>query len=118
MGQFLMLIGGGLIISALVGSIAIYMNDRDRRNGKGRSIVLYATGALLAGILASCFFIYAAAPAFLFMFAGEESRWIAAIIGTPAFFALGVATFIYFWVRRGNTLTLRSSGTAQNRAAP
>jgi hypothetical protein len=42
MGQFLVLIGGGLIIGVLVGSIAVYLNDRDRRNCKGRSITLYA----------------------------------------------------------------------------
>jgi uncharacterized membrane protein len=118
MGQFLMFIGGGLIINALVSSIAMYLNDRERRNGKGRSVVLFATGILFSGVLAICFFIYAAAPALCSMFPGEECGWVAAIIGVPGFFALGAATFVYFWVRRGNTLTLRSSGTAQKRAAP
>lgn len=119
MGQLLMLVGGGLIMSALVGSIAIYINDRDRRKGEGRSVVMYATGALITGVAAIFIFIYAIAPVFCFMFPGESCGWTSAIIGVPAFFALGAATFIFFWLRRGkhpNPSFKRDA--AQKRSAP
>jgi hypothetical protein len=108
MGLLLLAIGGGLFIASLAGSIAIYVNDRERRNGKGRSFVLFAVGALISGISGIFLFMYAIAPALhlvapilLFMFSPEERSWVGAIVGVPASFAFGVAAFDYFWVRRG-----------------
>jgi MFS family permease len=116
MGLLLMLVGGGLIMGVLVGSIAIYVNDRERRNGEGRSIILYATGTLITGVVAIFIFIYAVAPVFCFLFPGEECGWVSAIIGTPAFFALGAAIFIYFWLRRGKHPNLSFKRDALKRA--
>jgi hypothetical protein len=108
MGQLLILVGGIFFIGVLAGPIAAYLNDRERRNGKGRSIILYTTGVLLAGVLACVLFV----PVFFVVCSGEACAWVATIVALPGFFALGVATFVYFWVRRGNnTLTHHSSGT-------
>jgi len=108
MGTFLLLLGGGLFIAALAGSIAIYLNNRGGRNGKGRSVVLFAVGALTAGVSGIFLFMYALAPALHmlapilpFMFSSEERSWVGAIVGVPASFAFGVAGFNYFWIRRG-----------------
>jgi hypothetical protein len=106
MGQFLTLIGGVLIMSALVGSIAVYLKDRERRNGKGRSVVLFATGILFAGVLAICLFIYAAAPALCSIYPGVECGWYSGIIGVPGFFTLGTAIFVSFWLWRGRPPSL------------
>lgn len=107
-----------ILFGVIVGTIAIYLNDRNHRNDESRSIVLYATGILIMGVVAIFIFIYAVAPVFHFLFLSEQSNWIDGLIGVPAFFALGAATFIYFWLRHGKHPTLRSNGTPQKRAAP
>lgn len=81
--------------------IAVYLNDRDRRNGRVRSLALFATGTLVAGTLTGLVFIYAIAPVLCAIVAGESCAWTAAIVGAPAFFAFGVGGFVYVWVRRG-----------------
>lgn len=101
MGALFIVIGGIFFIGVLAVSLAAYLNDRDRRNGKGRSIIIYAAGALLAGVLVCALFV----PAFFVMCSGEACAWVGAIVALPGFFALGVATFVYFWLRRGKSLT-------------
>jgi len=98
MGQLLILVGGILFIGALTGSIAAYINDRERRNGKGRSIILYSTGTLLAGVLACVLIV----PVLFIACSSEACAWVITIIALPGVFALGVSTFVYFWVRHGS----------------
>jgi hypothetical protein len=63
MGLLLLALGGGLFIASLAGSIAIYVNNRARRDGKRCSVGLFAVGALTAGISGVFLFMYAFAPA-------------------------------------------------------
>jgi hypothetical protein len=102
MGLFIILFPALILVAVLAGSIAIYLNDRERRGGKARSLPLYVGGILLAGALPGWLFIVAGAPGFCYMFPGEECGWAAGGIGLPALFGLGIATFLYFWKRRGN----------------
>ena len=108
MGLLLLALGGGLIIASLASSIATYVNDRERRNGNGRSVLLFAAGALISGMAGTFIFMYvlapllhALAPLLLFMFSGEERSWVGAIVGAPASFAAGTTAFNYSWARRG-----------------
>jgi uncharacterized membrane protein YeaQ/YmgE (transglycosylase-associated protein family) len=102
MGILLILFPAVILVGVLAGSIAIYLNDRNQRNGKGRSIAIYILGILLAGVTA-WFFAIAAAPAFCHLFPGEACSSVAGGIGFPALFGFCVATFIYFWGQRGKT---------------
>lgn len=101
MGNFLMLIGGGFVMAVIAIPIAVYLNDRDRRNGKGRSLALFTAGVMVAGILADAAFIYAIAPGLCSIIAGESCAWTAGIVGVPAFFAFGAGGFVYVWRQRG-----------------
>lgn len=103
MGTLLILVPAAILIGVLAGSIAIYLNDRERRGGKGRSLPLYVGGVLLAGALPSWLFIVAGAPVFCYVFPGEKCGWAAGGIALPALFGLGIATFIYFWKKHGIT---------------
>jgi MFS family permease len=99
MGTLLIAVGGIFFIGVLAASIAAYLNDRDRRNGKGCSLIIYAVGALLAGVLACALVV----PAFFVMCSGEACAWVGAIVVLPGLFALGVAIFVYFWLRHGKS---------------
>lgn len=101
MGNFLSLIGGGFLIAVVAVPIAAYLNDRDRRNGKGRSLALFAAGVVGAGTLTGSVFLYAIAPGLCAIIAGESCAWTVGIVGAPAFFAFGVGGFVYVWMQRG-----------------
>ena len=81
--------------------IAVYLNERARKNGRARSFVLFGVGAMVSGALAGAVFLYAIAPALCAIITGESCVWMAAIVGAPAFFAFGVGGFVYVWVQRG-----------------
>lgn len=101
MGDFLLFIGGVAIIGAIAGSIAIYINDRERRNGKGRSVFLYAFGTLSVGILAGSLFLFLGSPGVCTVFPSETCNLVTTMLGVPIFFAVGIFLFVYFWLNYG-----------------
>lgn len=103
MGLLIILFPAFILVAVLAGSVAVYLNDRDRRGGKGRSIAFYIGGILLAGLVPSILFIASGGSAFCYLFPGEACAWAAGGLGLPAFLGLGIGTFIYFWRRHGNT---------------
>lgn len=101
MGNFLLIVGGGFLMAVVAIPIAVYLNDRERRNGKGRSLVLFSAGVVVAGMLSSLVFLYAIGPGLCSIIAGESCAWTVGIAGTPAFFAFGIGGFVYAWKQRG-----------------
>ena len=101
MGELLLVIPGALLIGTFAGSIAVYVNDRERRGGNGRSIIFFSTGALLAGVLACWFVAVPTVTVYCRVFPTEQCNWIGGVVGVSLFFSLAVATFVYFWAKHG-----------------
>lgn len=97
MGLISTALGGIFIIGTLVVAAAAYLNDRESRNGKGRSLALYLAGILAAGALCSV----VAVPVFFLLCSGKTCAWIATLVVFPGSIALGVGVFIRMWMRRG-----------------
>ena len=104
-GTVLFLVANSLPFVCAVFAAAVYINDREMRQGKGRSIALYCAGVLmsgLAGVLLAGFFVV---PAFCSYYHGEQCSFGAGVISLPLFFSVAVAMFVYLWKMRNNGRT-------------
>lgn len=89
---------------ALFGAVVVYLRHRRTPERKSRSVVLFSVGALLVGLIA--WWVGAAIGIDLFcsLNAGAQCGFGGVFFTGPLSFSLAVATFLYFWVKRGKAL--------------
>jgi hypothetical protein len=93
---------------ALVAAVAIFINDRQKYRGKGRSIILFSIGALLIGIIGGVIGMVVGNFAYCPFYEGEQCGFFLAVFIGPPSFSIATAFYLYYWVRLGKKLTSRS----------